>query len=143
MTVVGDCHTEGTVRVEGTVEGSIAAGKAVVVGKGGNVVGDILTKDAVISGRVSGSVVAESRLEVQATSRIDGDIQSKRMQLEEGAVFNGTVKMGDFEGGKVPTARPEAEGLASRPEAEGRPSRPEAEGPPSRREAKHRRKNRR
>lgn len=95
MKVVGDCQTEGTVRVEGVVEGSIKAGKAVVIGKQGKVIGDIRTQDAVISGHVTGTLVAESRLELQATCHIDGEINTRRMQLEEGAVLNGTVQMGE------------------------------------------------
>jgi cytoskeletal protein CcmA (bactofilin family) len=95
MKVVGDCLTDGTVRVEGTVEGSVKAGKAVVVGKQGSVIGDVETQDAVISGRVSGTLVAESRLELQATCQIDGDVRTRRMQLEEGAVLNGTVHMSE------------------------------------------------
>jgi cytoskeletal protein CcmA (bactofilin family) len=97
MTVVGDCETDGTIRVEGTVNGSLKAGKAVVVGKDGLVEGNILTQDAVISGRVTGTLVAESRLELQATSRVEGEVRARRMQLEEGAVLNGTVIMGSAE----------------------------------------------
>lgn len=94
MTIVGNCETDGTVRIEGTVEGSIKAGKAVVIGKKGVVNGDIATQDAVISGRVEGTLVAASRLELQATCRIDGEVHTRRMQLEEGAVLNGNVHMG-------------------------------------------------
>lgn len=94
MTIVGDCETDGTIRIEGSVEGSVKAGKAVVVGKGGVVTGNIVTQDALISGRVEGTLVAASRLELQATCRIDGEIQTRRMQLEEGAVLNGNVLMG-------------------------------------------------
>ena len=94
MTIVGDCETDGTVRVEGTIEGSVKAGKAVVIGKQGTVKGDLATQDAVISGRVEGSVLAVSRLELQATCRIDGEVHTRRMQLEEGAVLNGSVHMG-------------------------------------------------
>ena len=95
MKVVGDCETDGTIRIEGRVEGSVRAGKAVVIGKDGLVIGDIATQDAVISGTVNGTLVAESRLELQATCRIEGDIRARRMQLEEGAILNGTVHMGD------------------------------------------------
>ena len=95
MKVVGDCQTDGTVRVEGAVEGSINAGKAVVIGKQGVVTGNIVTQDAVVAGRVQGTLVAESRLELQATCRIEGEIHTRRMQLEEGAVLNGTVHMSD------------------------------------------------
>jgi len=95
MKVVGDCETDGTIRIEGTVQGSVKAGKAVVVGKEGLVEGDVVTQDAVISGRVTGTLVAESRLELQATCRVDGEVRARRMQLEEGAILNGTVAMGD------------------------------------------------
>lgn len=93
MKVVGDCETDGTIRIEGTVHGAVRAGKAVVVGREGAVVGDIATQDAVIAGRVEGTLIADSRLELQASCRVDGEVQTGRLQLEEGAVFNGAVKM--------------------------------------------------
>lgn len=95
MLVTGDLETDGTVRVEGAVEGDIRAGKAVVVGKEGRVSGNIVTQDAVLSGTVQGSLTAASRLEVQATATIEGDVHARRIHLEEGAVLNGTVQMGE------------------------------------------------
>ncbi|NNM32613.1 MAG: polymer-forming cytoskeletal protein, partial [Gemmatimonadetes bacterium] len=79
--------------------GAIRAGKAVVVGKDGRVQGDVTTQDAVISGTVVGTLVVESRLELQSTCKIEGEVQAARLQLEEGAVLNGTINMG----GKVHT----------------------------------------
>lgn len=97
MNIVGDLSTDGTVRVEGRIEGTVRAGKAVVIGKGGEVVGDVLTQDAVIGGRVNGTIVAESRLEIQGTSVIDGHIRvrSGHLVVEEGAVHNGQTQMLD------------------------------------------------
>lgn len=95
MRVIGDCETEGTLRVEGTVEGTVKAGKAVVVGKDGAVHGDIETQDAVIGGRVLGSVVVESRLEVQATGVIEGEIRARRLKLDEGGRVKGHVHVGE------------------------------------------------
>jgi cytoskeletal protein CcmA (bactofilin family) len=95
MRVVGDCETEGTLRIEGVVEGSVRAGKAVVVGKDGVVEGDITTQDAVIGGRVRGKVVAESRLELQATCTIEGEIRAKRLKLDEGGRLIGNVSVGE------------------------------------------------
>lgn len=95
MKVTGDCRSEGTLRIEGTVEGTVQAGKAVVVGKDGVVDGDISTQDAVIGGRVTGSIVAESRLELQATCVVEGEIEAKRIKLEEGGTVNGTVQIGE------------------------------------------------
>ena len=108
MKLIGDCETDGTLRIEGVVEGSVKAGKAVVVGKDGKVKGDIFTQDAVISGTVVGTVSAESRLELQATARIDGEIRARRMQLEEGAILNGTVQM--VQAAKTPQGPPGLQG---------------------------------
>lgn len=94
MRVDGDCTTEGTLRVEGRVEGSVRAEKAVVVGSDGIVVGDIETQDAVVSGRVEGSIVAKSRVELQAGSHVEGDIRSRRVKLEEGGFVEGRIQMG-------------------------------------------------
>ncbi len=106
--IVGDCETDGTIRVEGQVEGTLKAGKSIVVGRSGEVVGDIITQDCVISGRVSGNVTAESRLELQSTCDIQGEIRSRRVQLDEGARFNGQVHMEDSAGGRTvkPAATP-------------------------------------
>jgi cytoskeletal protein CcmA (bactofilin family) len=112
MRIVGDLITEGTVRVEGRIEGTIRAGKAVVIGKDGEVVGDVQTQDAVIGGRVQGTVIAESRLELQATARIEGQISARaqHLVLEEGCRFNGQVQMLGDEGQRV---LPPATGLDS------------------------------
>ncbi len=110
MKIVGDCESDGTIRIEGSVEGSVRAGKAVVVGKDGVISGDVATQDAVIAGTIRGTLVAESRLELQATCRIEGDVRARRMQLEEGALLNGTVHMGDVAGvggGRVDGEPPE------------------------------------
>src|SRR4051812_12306499 len=95
MRIVGDLITAGTVRVEGTIEGTVSAGKAVVIGKEGEVIGDVITQDAVIGGRVRGTVTAESRLELQATAQIEGQIcaRAQHLVLEEGCRFNGQVQM--------------------------------------------------
>jgi cytoskeletal protein CcmA (bactofilin family) len=95
MRVRGDCETDGTLRVEGTVEGTVRAGKAVVIGKDGVVLGDVATQDAIIGGRVTGAVIAESRLELQATCVVEGEIRARRIKLDEGGRVNGTVHTGD------------------------------------------------
>jgi len=101
MQVFGDCETEGTLRVEGSVEGSIRAGKAVVVGEFGQINGDITTQDAVISGRVVGNLVIGSRLELQGASHVEGEVYARRIQVEEGAVLNGSVNIDKTEEGSA------------------------------------------
>lgn len=93
MTVLGDMECDGTVRVEGKVEGAIRASKSVVVGKNGRVTGDVETQDVVIAGQVVGTVSGASRVELQETCRIEGDIRSRRIKLEEGGQVEGRFHM--------------------------------------------------
>jgi cytoskeletal protein CcmA (bactofilin family) len=106
MRIVGDCITEGTVRIEGSVRGTVWAGKAVVVGTEGAVHGEVRTQDAVIAGEVVGSLLVASRLEIQGSARIEGEIHARRVQLEEGAVLNGDIRMGDIDLGPPPETMP-------------------------------------
>lgn len=94
MKVVGDCTSDGTIRIEGIVEGSVKAAKSVVIGNEGAVLGDVVTQDAIVAGRVNGSVSADSRVELQATCRVQGDIRSRRIKLDEGGQVDGQLHMG-------------------------------------------------
>lgn len=94
MEIVGDIKSDGTVRVEGTVEGSIKAAKSVVVGREGRVDGDVETQDVVVAGRVAGTITAESRVELQESCRVEGDIRSRRIKLDEGGRVQGRLHMG-------------------------------------------------
>jgi cytoskeletal protein CcmA (bactofilin family) len=103
MRVVGELITEGVVKVEGTVEGTIRARREVLVAKGGHVDGDIHTREAVIGGQVSGSILAEERVEVQQGSTVTGDISTKKLVIQEGGEVNGQLRMGEVTpGGSAP-----------------------------------------
>ena len=94
MEIVGDIKCDGTVRVEGKVTGSVKATKSVVVGTGGTITGDIETQDVVVAGTVDGTVAGASRVELQETCRVKGDIRSRRIKLDEGGRVEGRLHMG-------------------------------------------------
>jgi cytoskeletal protein CcmA (bactofilin family) len=93
--ILGDVDTDGVVKIEGRVEGSIRAARQVLVGRQGEVLGDINTREAVIGGRVQGTVNASDRIEVQGTSVIIGDINTRALAVIEGGRINGSVRIAD------------------------------------------------
>jgi cytoskeletal protein CcmA (bactofilin family) len=95
MRVVGDITAEGVVKIEGTVVGTVRAGRQVLVGKGGEVEGDVISREAIIGGEVRGSVRADERVEIQASCVVHGDIAAKRLLVQEGGEINGVVRMGE------------------------------------------------
>jgi len=93
MTVIGDLETEGVVRVEGRVRGTVRVGQQVLVATGAVIEGDLHTLEAVVAGQVSGAIVARERVELQATAVVQGDIHTPRIAIVEGAKVTGEVKM--------------------------------------------------
>lgn len=94
-TLVGDLETNGVIRIEGRVEGAIRSARQVVIGRQGELHGDVHALEAVIGGRVEGTLVISDRLEVQGTGAIVGDIHTKSIVVTEGARINGVVRMED------------------------------------------------
>lgn len=93
MTVIGDLETEGVVRVEGRVRGTVRVGAQVLVSQGAVIEGDLHTQEAVIAGQVSGAIHARERVELLATAMVAGDILTPRISIIEGAQVSGEVKM--------------------------------------------------
>jgi cytoskeletal protein CcmA (bactofilin family) len=50
-------------------------------------------KSVLISGEMIGDCFAESRVEIQATGRLTGNISAPRVVIAEGAVFKGNSDM--------------------------------------------------
>ncbi len=93
MTLVGDCKSEGTIRIEGRVEGNVESGKSIMIAKDAVVTGDIIAHDAIISGRIQGRLTVASMVGLQASCSVNGEINARHMLIEEGAVVNASVKM--------------------------------------------------
>ena len=95
MRVIGDIESTGVIKIEGIVEGCIRGARQVLLGRQGEITGDVHARDVVIGGRVEGNVFASERVEVQGTSSVQGDIHTKSIVVLEGARINGAVKMDD------------------------------------------------
>ncbi len=93
MTITGDMVTEGVVKVEGRVNGTIKATAQVIVSPGAVIEGDLHTKEAVIAGEVQGTIRASERVELQATGVVRGDIHTPRISVVEGGRVSGEVDM--------------------------------------------------
>jgi cytoskeletal protein CcmA (bactofilin family) len=95
MTIVGDLETEGLVRIEGRVRGTVRAGSQVLIGQGAQLEGDLHTKEAVIGGEVVGSIHATERVELQPTAVVTGNIITPRIAVMEGGKVTGEVRIQD------------------------------------------------
>lgn len=135
MTVRGDIESNGTVKVEGTVEGHVQAKNQVLVAKGGVVDGDIDAREAVVGGQANGAIRALERVEIQSGATVNGDITTRRISVAEGGSLNGLIRMGE-QGGAQPrpgqSPRPESRPQGGGPQGPPRPPVPVARPTPTR-----------
>src|SRR5436190_18842266 len=82
MRVVGDISADGVVKIEGSVSGTVRAAKQVLVARGGEVEGDVVSREAIIGGDVCVAIYAEERVEVLATWVVPGYVHSRGLLIQ-------------------------------------------------------------
>lgn len=92
-TLVGDIASEGVIKVEGVIEGSVRAGTQLLVAPGAVIRGDVFAHEIVAGGEIRGGVHADGRVEIQAGATIDGDIRTQRLHIADGGRVNGQITM--------------------------------------------------
>lgn len=92
---------EGTVRIDGSLEGEILGEDLLIVGEPAVVKAEIDVGTAVVSGNVIGNIRARHRVELLAPSSVTGTIHTPALVVAAGATFNGSCEMGPREDAKV------------------------------------------
>lgn len=93
--IEGKLSCSGNIRLDGEVQGDISSQSTVIVGENGKVNGQINADSITIGGKVTGTVRAKDKVVLEAKANLKGDIITKIMMVEAGAIFNGNSKMGD------------------------------------------------
>ena len=91
--IKGEITGSAPIEVIGTLEGTAGTEGTLRVREGGQVEGEVAAREVHIDGRLQGQVKAEERIVLNATSRVQGDLESKKLAIADGAVFEGSVKM--------------------------------------------------
>jgi len=90
----GKLNFKDTVRIDGRFEGEIASENTLIVGESGSVTATIKSQVVIISGEVHGEITAGGQVVLHKTAKVDGNIHSPRLVVEDGAVFTGRIEMG-------------------------------------------------
>jgi cytoskeletal protein CcmA (bactofilin family) len=99
--VTGTLTFEGTVRVEGQVEGEISAQDTLIIGDTAVVNAQMTANSVIIKGKVTGDITARKRVEIRAPGKLFGNITTPSLVIHEGVVFEGHCSMGGAEAQKV------------------------------------------
>jgi|TARA_B110000261_G_C13073379_1_gene353102 cytoskeletal protein CcmA (bactofilin family) len=90
----GSVSSVKSIRIDGTVKGSVKCLGRVVVGKTGVIEGQVECESADIEGTLNATVEVSGMLELKATATINGDSTVGKLKVEPGAAINGKIDMG-------------------------------------------------
>jgi cytoskeletal protein CcmA (bactofilin family) len=92
--VTGEANFKAMMRVDGHLSGRVSSSSGtLIVGANGKVDANIEVAIAVIHGTINGDIIATQRLELGRAAKVNGNIQTPSLIIEQGAVFEGTCKM--------------------------------------------------
>jgi cytoskeletal protein CcmA (bactofilin family) len=81
--------------IDGQIEGKLSFANAVVtVGPNASVKADIVAREIVVRGRIDGKLTGSEKIQVWGTARVNGDLKSERISIEEGAELHGQMEAG-------------------------------------------------
>jgi len=92
--VSGQISFQGPARIDGAVDGEIQCQGVLTIGEGAEVRAKISGQAVVSRGKVEGNVTARERVELAAPARLIGNIDTPRLIIAEGVVFEGDCSMG-------------------------------------------------
>jgi cytoskeletal protein CcmA (bactofilin family) len=93
--IEGKLSCSGNIRLDGEVQGDISSQGIVIIGENGGVNGQINADSVTIGGKVTGTIRAKDKVVLEAKANLKGDIITKTLLVEAGAIFNGNSKMGN------------------------------------------------
>jgi len=81
--------------IDGHIDGKLDLGGAsVTIGPNGSIKADISAREVIVRGTVTGKVSARDRVQLWSTGRVEGEVQTDRLAIEDGAILRGKVEAG-------------------------------------------------
>jgi cytoskeletal protein CcmA (bactofilin family) len=115
----GNVVSAGNLRIDGQVKGQINAEGDVALSPQSQVEADIRAQNVSVAGRFKGSILVKGKAHVGRGGRVDGNITSKTLVVEEGGVFHGQSIMDGSpaaEAARPPQPQQQAEETRDEPE---------------------------
>ncbi|HKP35887.1 MAG TPA: polymer-forming cytoskeletal protein [Pyrinomonadaceae bacterium] len=92
--ITGEATFKSMLRIDGRFSGRVSSPTgSLIVGSGGQVDANIEVAVCTIQGSVNGDVIATQRIELGRAAKLNGNIQTPSLMIEQGAVFEGSCKM--------------------------------------------------
>jgi len=89
----GEISTPNDLRIDGYFQGKVISKGKVTVGEKAVITGDIVCQNVEFAGTMKGNFYVKDTLALKSTCKVDGDLNTRRLQMDLDAVFNGNCRM--------------------------------------------------
>lgn len=89
----GKVTSSGSIRIDGRVNGDVVATGTIIVGESGEITGEVAADIINMGGKVSGTLKAKEKITLENKSNLKGDLITKVLVVEAGAIFDGKSTM--------------------------------------------------
>lgn len=96
-TINGDMKSEGSIRIDGQINGNVSSKGNVIVSDSANINGDIDCLNTEIYGSCKGNVSVKGKINLHENAVLIGDVMAKAFSTKEGAHFSGQCHVNESE----------------------------------------------
>lgn len=89
----GTISYQGTVRIDGTLDGEIQTEGILLVGEEAVLKAKISAGTVICKGKITGDITAKEKIKLRAPAVVMGGVKTPMLSIEEGVTFNGTLDM--------------------------------------------------
>lgn len=97
--LTGDLEAQSDIRIDGTINGDLKCQAKVIVGPKGTIKGTVSCENAVIEGKFDGTLSVRDSLSIKETATVVGDVTAKKISMNPGCNFEGTLSTKSSKGG--------------------------------------------
>ncbi len=112
--IVGTIKSKGSVRIDGKLDGELQVTGDATVGKTAVIKGNIQGNSVIVEGSINGNITAQDKIDMKSSARVNGDIRSKRLAVEDGVTFVGKSEVNPS-GAAMPSGSPTPSASSSSP----------------------------
>ena len=98
LVIKGELSGSEALYIDGRIEGKITMpDNRVTIGRNGSVQANIVAREVVVMGKVSGNIECSDRVDIRGEGQVTGDVSTVRISVEDGAVLKGGIEVRSIE----------------------------------------------
>lgn len=89
----GSCNFSEATRIDGVINGEVKSKNKLIIGESGKIVGNVYAEELILGGSIEGNILGGDRVEILGTGTLTGDMQTRKLIIDENARFDGKCSM--------------------------------------------------